>query len=77
MKYRKRKNKFENELNTERLFYNATGKLESKIIYKYDNEGNCSEFISYNEKGEIENKTTLKYNNNNEEIEKYINSVFK
>ncbi len=62
------KYKFEDALK-ERLSYSADGKLESKVIYKFDNNGNTTELISYNSNGEIEYKKVYKYNSKNEEIE--------
>lgn len=63
------KNKYENALNTERFFYDTDEKLKSKVLYKFDNNGNATELISYNETGAIEYKTIYKFNSNNEEIE--------
>lgn len=63
------KNKYENALNTERLFYDTDEKLKSKVLYKFDNNENATELISYNETGAIEYKTIYKFNSNNEEIE--------
>ena len=61
--------KYDNNQNTERVFYNNDGVLTGKASYKYDKDGNCIELISYDESGKIKYKTSSKYGANNKLIE--------
>lgn len=55
-------NNFEDGLNTERLIYSSSGKLEGKVIYKYNSQNNLVELISYEPNGTLEYKTIYNYN---------------
>lgn len=61
--------KYDNNQNTERVFYNNDGVLTDKVSYKHDKHGNCIELISYDEEGKISYKTISKYSANNKLIE--------
>lgn len=55
------RNKYEGDLNTERLFYNADGALTGKVVYKFDKNNDRVELISYDEKGKIGYKLKTVY----------------
>lgn len=55
-------NIFEDGLNTERLIYSSSGKLEGKVIYKHNSNNNLVELISYEPNGSLEYKTIYNYN---------------
>lgn len=59
------RNKYVNNENTERIFYNKDGDITSKAVYQYDKNGNCVELISYDENGKVEYKSEYVYDSEN------------